>query len=291
MDDPAHVRAQYADESNLETRRSVWRPGPSGVDPLDLVVEAVRAAVPKDRAMPDVLEVGCGPGVFAARLVEELPGIALLATDQSQRFVELTRERGVPAQLQDVQHLLAPDDSYDVAIAMWMLYHVPDLDRGLAELRRVLRPGGRFIAVTNGDEHVADAPARGGWRRRTHHLQQRERRGRPAPALRLGHPAGRRDPRGLRRPGLRARLPGVVRGGRRLVAPRGRLAARVRRPPDGACCELAGPTQWERRERSDPVLASEARAPRDRLGGHDGPRSSAQRSKPSVVGAGPSSRG
>ena len=150
------VERQYADESNLETRRSVWRPGPSGVEPLDLVMDAVRAALPTDRAMPDVLEVGCGPGVFAARLHEELPGIALLATDQSPRFVELTNERGVLAQVQDVQHLLAPDDSYDVVVAMWMLYHVPDLDRGLAEVRRVLRPGGRFVAVTNGDEHVAD---------------------------------------------------------------------------------------------------------------------------------------
>jgi ubiquinone/menaquinone biosynthesis C-methylase UbiE len=103
-----------------------------------------------------VLEVGSGPGVFAARLVEELPGIALLATDQSHRFVELARERGLAAQVQDVQHLLAPDGAYDVAIAMWMLYHVPDLDRGLAEVRRVLRPGGLFVAVTNGDDHLAD---------------------------------------------------------------------------------------------------------------------------------------
>ena len=156
MTDPAHVREQYADESRLETRRAVWRPGPSGIDPHDLIIDAVRAALPTDRAMPDVLEVGCGTGSFAARLVEELPGIALLAVDQSPRFVEVTRERGVPAQVQDVQHLLAPDASYDVVLALWMLYHVPDLDRGLAELRRVLRPGGHLVAVTNGDEHVAD---------------------------------------------------------------------------------------------------------------------------------------
>jgi SAM-dependent methyltransferase len=150
------VRRQYAHEGNLETRRAVWGPGPSGIDPLDLVVDAVRSALPAHRGMPDVLEVGCGTGAFAARLVEDVPGIALLAVDQSARFAELTRERGVPAQVQDVQHLLAPDASYDVVLALWMLYHVPDLDRGLAEVRRVLRPDGRFVAVTNGDEHVAD---------------------------------------------------------------------------------------------------------------------------------------
>jgi SAM-dependent methyltransferase len=156
LSDPDRVQAQYADEGNLETRRSVWGPGPSGIDPLDLVVDAVRSALPEHRGMPDVLEVGCGTGAFAARLARELPGIALLAVDQSARLVELTRERGVPAQVQDVQQLLAGDASYDVVVALWMLYHVPDLDRGLAEVRRVLRPGGRFIAVTNGDEHVSD---------------------------------------------------------------------------------------------------------------------------------------
>jgi SAM-dependent methyltransferase len=156
LTDPDEVRAQYASETGLETRRSVWRPGPTGVDPLDLVLDAVRGALPPGRAMPDVLEVGCGTGAFAARLVEELRGLALLAVDQSYRFVELTRERGVPAQVQDVQHLLAPDAAYDVVLALWMLYHVPDLDRGLSELRRVLRPGGTLVAVTNGDEHTAD---------------------------------------------------------------------------------------------------------------------------------------
>ncbi|QIG46049.1 class I SAM-dependent methyltransferase [Nocardioides anomalus] len=106
--------------------------------------------------MPDVLEIGAGTGAFAERLAAEHPGLALLTTDQSHRMVELQRERGLTAQVQDVEHLLAPDAAYDVVLALWMLYHIPDLDRGLAEVRRVLRPGGTFIAVTNGDEHVAD---------------------------------------------------------------------------------------------------------------------------------------
>ena len=156
MSDPAHVREQYADESRLETRRAVWRPGPDGRDPVEVALAAVRSGLPPTRAMPDVLEVGCGPGVFAARLLEECPGIALLATDQSYALVQRAIERGVTATMMDVQQLLAPDDAYDVVVAMWMLYHVPDLDRGLAELRRVLRPGGRLVAVTNGDEHLAD---------------------------------------------------------------------------------------------------------------------------------------
>src|SRR5262249_13867232 len=44
----------------------------------------------------------------------------------------------------------------DCAVAAWVLYHVPDVDRALAELARVLRPGGRLVAVTNGHRHLAE---------------------------------------------------------------------------------------------------------------------------------------
>jgi SAM-dependent methyltransferase len=71
-------------------------------------------------------------------------------------MVELACERGVDARLGDVQDLPFGDGEFDAAVAAWMLYHVPDLERGLAELARVLRPGGRLVAVTPSRFHLAE---------------------------------------------------------------------------------------------------------------------------------------
>ena len=151
IDDPAHVRSQYLTEDALETRRSVWHPTADGRDPTTEALDAIVAEQPLR-----VLEVGPGVGAFAARIAAALPGVRLTAIDQSARFVELTRARGVDAREGDVQNLPFGDESFDVVAAMWMLYHVPDIGRALAEVRRVLRPGGLFVAVTNGDRHLAD---------------------------------------------------------------------------------------------------------------------------------------
>jgi SAM-dependent methyltransferase len=71
-------------------------------------------------------------------------------------MVAATMAGGVEAILGDVQSLPFPDGSFDAAVAAWMLYHVADLDRAVSELARVLRPGGRLIAITNGREHLAE---------------------------------------------------------------------------------------------------------------------------------------
>jgi SAM-dependent methyltransferase len=151
LTDADAVRRQYAAEGNLETRRSVWHPTRDGRDPVEVAAAVVRATGARA-----VLEVGCGTGAFAERLVADVPEATVIATDASPRFVELTAARGVDARQADVQALPFADASFDLVAALWMLYHVPDLDRGLAEVRRVLRPGGRFLAVTNGAEHTAD---------------------------------------------------------------------------------------------------------------------------------------
>jgi SAM-dependent methyltransferase len=149
IDDPAAVAVQYACEANLEARRSLYA-NAEGPDPREVAFEAVAEAAPQR-----VLEVGGGPGELSARIAAEL-GCEVVMLDVAPRMVELAQARGVDARLGDVQELPFPDGSFDCAVAAWMLFHVPDLDRGLAELARVLRPGGRLVAVTNAEHHLQE---------------------------------------------------------------------------------------------------------------------------------------
>lgn len=147
--DPAYVRSQYATESGLAARKAAYADA-SGPDAREVAFAAVAEVRPGR-----VLEVGCGEGELAERMQKELDA-AVVAVDQSERMVEITRGRGLDAHVADVQSLPFEDASFDVVLAAWMLYHVPDLPRGIAELARVLRPGGRLVATTNAADHLQE---------------------------------------------------------------------------------------------------------------------------------------
>jgi SAM-dependent methyltransferase len=98
LDDPAVVARDYATETRLLDRRSLYgsSEGPSA---LDVLWDRVSKVVPKN-----VLEVGPGPGELSERIVKEL-GADVVAIDVSPRMVELTRARGIDARLDDAQDL------------------------------------------------------------------------------------------------------------------------------------------------------------------------------------------
>jgi ubiquinone/menaquinone biosynthesis C-methylase UbiE len=111
----------------------------------------------------DVLEVGCGPGwMWGEETAEVARGVRLTLTDLTPGMVEAARERVlslgrpllVDALVADAQELPFADDSFDIAMANHMLYHVPDPSRALGELARVLRPGGVVLATANGPRHL-----------------------------------------------------------------------------------------------------------------------------------------
>jgi SAM-dependent methyltransferase len=149
VDHEAFVRDQYSTPDNLRARKSAYE-NAEGDDPRQFAFEAVAAAQPRR-----VLEVGGGEGELAERLINEL-GVELVGIDQSQAMVEEQRAKGIDARVGDVQQLPFADGEFDVAVAAWMLFHVADLGRGLAELARVLTPGGRLVAVTNAVDHLQE---------------------------------------------------------------------------------------------------------------------------------------
>ncbi|MBL9087775.1 MAG: methyltransferase domain-containing protein [Planctomycetia bacterium] len=113
-----------------------------------------------------VLEVGCGPGTIWARNADRLPpDVRLTLTDRSPGMVEAARrmlgETGIEATVAvaDAARLPFAEATFDVVLAAHMLYHVEDRARAIAEARRVLRPGGRFVATTNGRAHLRELEA------------------------------------------------------------------------------------------------------------------------------------
>ncbi len=112
-------------------------------------------------ASAQILEVGAGPGGLWRENLDRLPtDWRVTLTDLSEGMVAEERA-ALPGQqftcvVADVETLPFADASFDLAIANHMLYHVPDRPRALAELRRVLRPGGLLIAATNGQNNMRE---------------------------------------------------------------------------------------------------------------------------------------
>ncbi|MER7986305.1 methyltransferase domain-containing protein [Streptomyces noursei] len=99
-----------------------------------------------------VLDIGCGVGQPAMRIARRtgahVTGIAI-SQDQIARATALAEDAGLSDRVAfrhaDAMQLPFPDDSFDAAIAIESIFHMPDRGRVLAEVCRVLRPGGRLV--------------------------------------------------------------------------------------------------------------------------------------------------
>jgi SAM-dependent methyltransferase len=169
MDDAALLAEQYADPDNLGARIALHERYTTAPEPwwpwvFDRLLAAADAAGAPDDA--DVLEVGCGRGDLWAANADAVPdGWSVLATDLSDGMLAEFAERTGPADLTPGATARAaagalpfPDDAFDVAVANHVLYHV-DRERALPGLRRVLRPGGRLVATTNGEHNLSELRA------------------------------------------------------------------------------------------------------------------------------------
>jgi ubiquinone/menaquinone biosynthesis C-methylase UbiE len=158
LTDRAYLRdEQYRDGRNLDARVRLHQLFSVTKGSLNRWLFERIPADPTSR----VLELGCGPGHFWRETRDLRPsGWRVVCTDLSPGMAaearrELSDEAGLSFAAADAQALPFPDGSFDLVLANFMLYHVPDRPRAFAEVRRVLRPGGLLAAATVGRTHMA----------------------------------------------------------------------------------------------------------------------------------------
>ncbi|HKI66116.1 MAG TPA: class I SAM-dependent methyltransferase [Solirubrobacterales bacterium] len=129
---------------------------------------------------PDALEIGCGTGYFSLNLLQMGTIERLTATDISpgmlRRLAATAESLGLEVETvaTEAEQLPFEDESFDLVFGHAVLHHIPDLERALAEFKRVLRPGGAIAFCgepSRYGDRLAAAPKRAGmlaapaWRR------------------------------------------------------------------------------------------------------------------------------
>jgi ubiquinone/menaquinone biosynthesis C-methylase UbiE len=154
--------SQYRDASNLNARIRLHelysvRPRPLHGWIFDRIKER------EGEGLRRILELGCGPGTLWVSNLDRMPEAwDVTLSDFSPGMVEEAgrnlvshRDRFNFMQI-DAQSIPFPDGTFDVVIANYMLYHVPDRAQAIGEMARVLRPGGRLYTATPGLGHMRE---------------------------------------------------------------------------------------------------------------------------------------
>lgn len=151
--DPTYLTYQYADSEKLRIRQEAHRL--YSENPEDFLAWVVDLLDPQPGER--VADVGCGPGIYHPLLARR--GAVVIGVDPSPGMVgDVARQAGEggwnvwPIQA-SAEALPLAAASVDRLMANHMLYHVPDQRAALAEMRRVLKPGGRALLATNAGDH------------------------------------------------------------------------------------------------------------------------------------------
>ena len=100
-----------------------------------------------------ILDLGCGDGQLTQRIAAT--GACVAGVDASPEMLAAARSRGIDAREGSAESLPFADGAFDAVFSNAVLHWVRDQDAMMAEVRRVLKPGGRFVAEMGGHGNIA----------------------------------------------------------------------------------------------------------------------------------------
>lgn len=142
----------------FNSKASVWDELIAERDGRKLRALAARLGIPPGSR---VLDVGTGTGVFVPYLLQRMDGGRLVCLDIAEEMLKRARAKGFPGNVEylhgDVASLPLSDGIFDAVVCYSSFPHFQDKARALAEMRRVLRDGGRlFICHSSSREEIND---------------------------------------------------------------------------------------------------------------------------------------
>ncbi|MGE5775115.1 MAG: class I SAM-dependent methyltransferase [Chloroflexota bacterium] len=163
---------QYKDSSNLDARVAIhqeFSTNPYGW--FNWLFDRL-ITLP---AEAKILELGCGNGVLWKNIAGRIPeGWNITLSDFSAGMLDaawrnlVVTGRAFKFEEIDAQSIPYAENMFDAVIANHMIYHVPDRQKAIQEMMRVLKPSGRLFATTVGENHLREMQ---GWRKRITHDQ------------------------------------------------------------------------------------------------------------------------
>lgn len=151
---------QYKDSSNLDARITIHQRFSTNAQGWYNWVFDELVKLPTHAK---ILELGCGAGTMWKECANRIPqGWIITLTDLSDGMLEsawrnlVTTGRTFKFETMDAQSISYPNETFDIVIANHMLYHVPDKQKALNEIKRVLKTHGCLIATTIGENHMRE---------------------------------------------------------------------------------------------------------------------------------------
>jgi ubiquinone/menaquinone biosynthesis C-methylase UbiE len=151
------VKLQYNSDKNLNSRGDLHKHFSTNKYGWFNWVFNQYLLKPNDR----IIEFGCGNGAIWQSNKNRIPkNIKVVLTDLSEGMLNSAKKNLVDINeiidysVMDIQNITYEDNSFDIAIANHMLYHVPNRSLGINEVSRVLKPDGTFFSTTNGKNNM-----------------------------------------------------------------------------------------------------------------------------------------